>query len=153
MATLGIKQNAWDAGTDDQHEVMEYVSEDLALGNPAKGTIGAVSWRLYDDGRWKPGHIAAFGSLVANQSYIFGTLGWTPPKVEGVVDRDAMRSELMDILRNDAAKPHAYVPWTDITIPDDTAEPWQYILDQQNCPNAVKMWTGVPDGFVPEVTE
>lgn len=142
MPTLGLKQAAWEASTPDQQRVLKLIDAELALGDPAIGTIGAVTWRLYDDGRFAPAKIAYFGCLCANQAEIFAT--WVPPQ-----DLGQMRTELKAILE-DPGLTHPLVKWGDMNPPEDTENIWQYILDQEATPNFCQMWSGVPDGFVPE---
>ena len=146
-AVLGLKQNAWNAGTPEQHEVMEVLDADLELGHSLQGSVGAVGWRLHLSGRFQYGKMAYFGCLCANQVEIFAL--WDPPKDDGGnIIQDQMRTELK-VLLEDPARIHPLVKWGDMIVPPGTENVWQYILDQQGTPAFCQMWNEKPAGFVP----
>jgi hypothetical protein len=135
MATLGIKQSAWQAATDIQKRIMRVFDDLLMLGNPARYSNGTDTWLIFDDHRFRPLYIAYLGCFAANIQDM-------PPGYSPDPDTDAqLRSDMKTWIENPAR--------TNPLVTSGNWETLQDILDAQGAPAWIKIAGGIPDGWTP----
>ncbi len=150
MAALGIRKSTFQGLSDRDKDIVRHIGALLQLGTPVTYEApGAVEWFVFDDTRFRAAQVAYMGCVFANFNDIPGgyeiptvTLGEPPDEVT-VADWAQLRSDIMAFCEN-PARTNPFVPPGSITFTED-GNPWQEILDAQNCPNAVQMASSVPD--------
>jgi hypothetical protein len=85
--------------------------------------------------------------LVANLADI--PVVYKLPEVGGRVDRVRVRADAKNFCENVASR---RVVWP-VTIPEDTPNVWQFVLDAQGTPPVVQMAGSPPDTWSPVVEE
>ena len=142
MATVGIKQTAWDGLRNNQRQIMRLAVARLALGTPARFTDGTDEWFVFDDWRFDLDQIAILGALVVAVAGL--PVGWSPPlNPDSTVDRDATEAAVIAYVAPTIVWP------ADIVYAEGDENPWQTTLDAQGTPASIKADGRVPDGFTP----
>ena len=139
MAYLRIKASAIQAATYDQQHVFTVLIDDLGLGCYCWkfSAPNGVIWHFFRDHDIPLVKTAYLGCLFANQAAIFAA--WTPPS-----DVDQLKAELRAILE-DPGLVHPLVKHP--TVDPGDPEPWQTVLDAQDCPNFCKITSLFPDNM------
>ena len=142
VATVGIRQAAWDGLRDNQRAVMRWAVARLALGIPARYTDGTDEWFVFDDWRVNLDQIAILGALVVALSGL--PVGWEPTlNPDGTVDRATTETRVIGYVSPTVIWP------ADITYDEFDPNPWQTTLDAQGAPDAIRAAGRVPDAFTP----
>lgn len=137
MAVLGVRKTAWNGLSVRDREILKAVGTTLSLGVPAEWKQpNNTRWFLFSDLRFKLVELAYFGCIVNNLADI--PAGYVLP-----ADRDEIRADAKTFCENVASVP---VVWP-LTIPENTANRWQYVLDAQSTPASVQMADHPPAGW------
>jgi hypothetical protein len=154
MSVLAIRKTAWNNLSVRDREIIRAIGSSLNLGTPAEWIQPPnTRWFLFSDTRFSLGEIAYFGCVAANlndipagyQLPVIDILDDQGVKIGEYVDRRQVRQDAKNFCENVASTP---VVWP-VTIPDGTANVWQYVLDVQGTPAAMQMGDHPPASWHP----
>jgi len=132
VATIGIRQSAWDSGTADQRRVIKVFADWVDVGEPVLYKAGATVWLIADDWRINATDVAVFGKIL-------GLLA----QFDVIPNGDSItRSRLKTWITNHGG---IVIP---ATIPDGE-DPYDYIYQQNGGPAFGAARSQVPVGLTP----
>ena len=138
MATLGIRQSAWNNATDFKRRVVRLIADRLGLGEPAKyKQPNGNTWFVFDDTRFSLTDAAYLATLLRRLSEI------TPQQEANLSTKTD--AELRVIIRNQM---------DDVVLPGaidySEGDPWTVTFSANGAPASVNMASSVPAGWTPE---
>lgn len=135
MTTLAIRRSTILSLTPKQRRLLQAVATRLDMGDPADYTAPpSTRWLVWDDERISLHDLAAIGYLS----------GHFPEAAAAVQDSDdsprvALRTFITD-------------HWDTTPPPDDTPNPYQWVLTQNGAPASVQAASSIPANWTPTTT-
>lgn len=132
MPSLAIRRSTITSLTPKQRKLLKAVLLRLDMGEPADFTApGGVRWFVWDDSKINIRDLAALGTLAGRFS----------EAATAIEDSD----------ENPRAALREFVTqyWNISEPPENTANPWQWVLTNNNAPATLQAASGVPETWQP----